>query len=52
MPARTQNAAYVYEVGKSVQLGERDIPSPKANEVLVKVTSVQCTLCSAPLHPL
>ena len=36
-----QKAVFVYEVGKAVRLGEREIPSPKAGELLVKVTAAQ-----------
>lgn len=36
-----QKAVFVYEVGKPVRLGERKIPSPKAGELLVKVTAAQ-----------
>ncbi|KAK4948844.1 hypothetical protein LTR10_012217 [Elasticomyces elasticus] len=41
MGSRTQNAVFVYEVGKPVRLGQRAVPSPKAGEVLVKVTAAQ-----------
>ncbi|KAK4900821.1 hypothetical protein LTR27_002002 [Elasticomyces elasticus] len=39
MAPRTQRAVFVYEVGKPVRLGERDVPSPKAGQVLVKVAA-------------
>jgi len=41
MASNMQKAIFVYEVGKPVRLGEREIPTPKAGEVLVKVTSAQ-----------
>ncbi|KAM0702649.1 hypothetical protein Q7P35_010080 [Cladosporium inversicolor] len=41
MAPNTQKAIFVYEVGKPVRLGERAIPSPKAGELLVKVTAAQ-----------
>jgi NADPH:quinone reductase-like Zn-dependent oxidoreductase len=41
MASNTQKAIFVYEVGKPVSLGERAIPSPKAGELLVKVTAAQ-----------
>ena len=41
MVSNMQKAIFVYEVGKPVRLGEREIPAPKAGEVLVKVTSAQ-----------
>jgi Zn-dependent alcohol dehydrogenase len=41
MASNTQKAIFVYEVGKPVRLGERQIPSPKAGELLVKVTAAQ-----------
>jgi D-arabinose 1-dehydrogenase-like Zn-dependent alcohol dehydrogenase len=36
-----QKAVFVYDIGKPVRLGERKIPSPKAGELLIKVTSAQ-----------
>ncbi|KAK4973433.1 hypothetical protein LTR42_005419 [Elasticomyces elasticus] len=39
MVPRTQKAVFVYEVGKPVRLGERDVPSPKGGQVLVKVAA-------------
>lgn len=41
MASNTQKAIFVYEVGKPAGLGEREIPSPKAGELLVKVTAAQ-----------
>lgn len=41
MSSNMQKAILVHEIGKPVRLGERGIPSPKAGELLVKVTSVQ-----------
>jgi D-arabinose 1-dehydrogenase-like Zn-dependent alcohol dehydrogenase len=41
MSSNMQKAIFVHEIGKPVRLGEREIPSPKAGELLVKVTSVQ-----------
>jgi hypothetical protein len=41
MPSNMQKAVFVYEVGKPVRLGEREIPSPKAGELLIKVTAAQ-----------
>ena len=41
MAPNMQKAVFVYEVGKPVRLGEREIPSPKAGELLVKVTAAQ-----------
>ena len=41
MAPNMQKAVFVYEVGKPVRLGERGIPSPKAGELLVKVTAAQ-----------
>jgi len=41
MALNMQKAVFVYEVGKPVRLGEREIPSPKAGELLVKVTAAQ-----------
>lgn len=43
MAPSMQKAVFVYEVGKPVRLGKREIPSPKAGELLVKVTSAQGT---------
>jgi D-arabinose 1-dehydrogenase-like Zn-dependent alcohol dehydrogenase len=43
MSPKMQKAVFVYEVGKPTRLGEREIPSPKAGELLVKVTSAQGT---------
>ena len=37
--AGAQRAAFVKEIGKPVELGSREIPSPKEGEVLVKVTA-------------
>jgi D-arabinose 1-dehydrogenase-like Zn-dependent alcohol dehydrogenase len=34
-----QKAVFVKELGKPVELGEREVPSPKEGEVLVKVTA-------------
>ncbi|KAK5735190.1 hypothetical protein LTR17_008358 [Elasticomyces elasticus] len=39
MAPRTQKAVFVYEVGKPFRLGEREVPSPKAGQVLVKVVA-------------
>jgi hypothetical protein len=36
-----QKAILVHEIGKPVRLGEREIPTSKAGELLVKVTSAQ-----------
>ena len=36
MPSE-QTAVFVNEIGKPVELGKRDIPSPKNGEVLIKV---------------
>jgi hypothetical protein len=41
MSSNMQKAILVHEIGKSVRLGEREIPTPKAGELLVKVTSAQ-----------
>ncbi|KAK5734497.1 hypothetical protein LTR17_008857 [Elasticomyces elasticus] len=41
MGSRTQNAVFVYEVGKPVRLGQRHIPSSNTGKVLVKVTAAQ-----------
>jgi Zn-dependent alcohol dehydrogenase len=43
MGSRKQKGVFVYEVGMPVRLGEREVPSPKQGEVLVKVTSTQRT---------
>ena len=39
MMAGTQKAVFVKEIGKPVEPGSREIPSPKEGEVLVKVTA-------------
>jgi hypothetical protein len=41
MSSNMQKAILVHEIGKPVRLGEREIPTPKAGELLVKVTSAQ-----------
>jgi hypothetical protein len=41
MSSETQKAIMVHEIGKPVRLGEREIPMPKAGELLVKVASAQ-----------
>jgi Zn-dependent alcohol dehydrogenase len=37
--AGTQRAVFVKEIGKPVESGSREIPSPKEDEVLVKITA-------------
>ncbi|KAK5169541.1 uncharacterized protein LTR77_005517 [Saxophila tyrrhenica] len=41
MAPRKQKAVFLDSVGSPVELGERDIPPPKAGEVMVKVNSTQ-----------
>lgn len=36
---RQQKAVFVKELGKPVELGHREIPSPKEDEVLLEVTA-------------
>jgi hypothetical protein len=41
--AKQQKAVLVTEIGKPVELGTRDIPTPQAGQVLVKVTATMRT---------
>lgn len=47
MSGKQQKAVFVTEIGQPVQLGKRDIPSPKSGEILVKVTATMRTSCNS-----
>lgn len=40
--AAQQKAVFVKEVGKPVELGTKEVPSPKEGEVLLKVAATMC----------
>lgn len=40
--AQQQKAVFVKEIGKPVELGTREVPSPKEGQILLKVASTMC----------